>query len=492
MAHGRRLAATAGAAILTLGIAGAAAAGSQLSAGSDRMVAAGEACGIEPLDVEIILDNSLSMSANSSGGKTRLEWAKLSAKQLVDDLDGSGIPVGGSGHHVGVTRFSGTTASVVQSLDPSGDDDADAVKDAIDGLAASGNTPVDAGMATGAGDLTANGRSGVKSVLIILSDGRPWPDQGPEGTWATTSGPRPNASEGAAYLASADVKYSVALGTGGTNGTANEIDLPLMALLGPNGAYNVVTGGELPDVFSDIYEQIACPAELSAAKEVDKSHADPGDTLNYTITVQNTGGSDATGVDVHDDISSLLAYGAFGTCDHGCTHDADSVDWDDLTVPMGGDVELHFSIDLATDGWPVGTTHLPNTVVVSDTNCHVESQDGDCSTDTQVEVFEQSQEPETDAPPTEEPSQVVETEEPSQVVETEEPSFEQSQEVETDEPSFEETLEVETELPSLPDTTTRDPIAAPSTDGAWGLIVALAALVAGLYVISPRSARRRR
>ena len=486
MAHGRRLAATAGAAILTFGIAGAAAAGSQLSNDSGRQVAAGRICGIEPLDVEIILDNSASMGANSSGGKTRLEWAKLSAKQLVDDLDGSGISVGGSGHHVGVTRFSGTTASVVQSLDPSpADDDADAVKAAIDTMSASGNTPLDAGMASGAGDLTANGRAGVKSVLIVLSDGRPWPDQGPEGAWATTSGPRPNASEGSAYLGSADVRFSVALGTGGTNGTANEVDLALMALLGPDGAYNVVTGGELPNVFSDIYEQIACPADLSAEKAVDKANADPGDTLNYTISLENSGGSDATGVEVHDDISTLLAHGTFGTCDHGCTNDADSVDWTGLTVPMGGSLELHFSIDLATDGWAVGTTKLPNTVVVPETNCHIETQDEKCSTDTDVDVEEQ---------PTEAPSQVVETEAPSQVVETEQPTEAPSQVIETQAPTptFEQSLEAETDAPSLPDTTTAAPIMPASTDGVWGLIVALAALVAGIFVITPRSARRRR
>ena len=481
MANGRRLAAAAGATVLTFGIAGAAFAGSQVTNDSGRVVAAGQLCGIEPLDVELIIDNSGSMGDNSSGGKTRMEWAKISAKQLVDDLDASGINVGGSGHHVGVTRFWDSTGQVIQSLDSSDDDAAD-VKDAIDSMSSSGYTPLDAGMAAGAGDLNDHGRSGVKKVVIILSDGRPWVDQGPDGGWATSNGPRPKAAEGAAYLASADKAISIALGQGGSG--QNAVDLGLMALLGPDGAYNVVNGGELPDVFSDIYEQIACPAELSAEKSVDKTVANPGDTLNYTITLTNNGGTDATGVEVHDDISALLAHGTFGSCDLGCTNDADSVDWADLTIGVGASKELHFSIDLAADGWPAGTTHLPNTVVVPDTNCHAENQNGKCHTDTEVFVEE----------PSFEQSQEVETEAPSQVVETEEPSFEQSQEAETEAPTptFEQSLEGETDAPTLPDTTTRDPIAAPSTDGAWGLIVALAALVAGIFVITPRSARRRR
>ena len=47
-------------------------------------------CGTVPLDVEIILDTSGSMSSNSSAGETRLHWAQAAATQLVNDLNSHG------------------------------------------------------------------------------------------------------------------------------------------------------------------------------------------------------------------------------------------------------------------------------------------------------------------------------------------------------------------------------------------------------------------
>jgi uncharacterized repeat protein (TIGR01451 family) len=129
------------------------------------------------------------------------------------------------------------------------------------------------------------------------------------------------------------------------------------------------------------------PAILSASKAVDKATAAPGDTLTYTIEVANTGGTDATGVVVTDNITALLAHGTFGTCDNSCAHDATSVSWT-VTVPKGGLIDLHFTIVLSATGWSVGTTHLPNTVVVAGTNCAANALpvDPGCSTDTTVTV----------------------------------------------------------------------------------------------------------
>jgi len=206
----------------------------------------------------LILDTSDSMQTNSNGGHTRLEWLKDSADQLVAQLDANGGVGGASGsHHVGVTKFSGNSASVVLPL---GASDATAVQAAIDGLAANGNTPLKAGMAAGAADLVANGRADAQKIEIILSDGRPNPDQGPDGAWASSSsGQRPTAADGAAYLGSADIAISVALGEGGKGTSA--VDLDLMALLGPDGAYHVLLGSELNGAFDNIYKQIACPSE---------------------------------------------------------------------------------------------------------------------------------------------------------------------------------------------------------------------------------------
>jgi uncharacterized repeat protein (TIGR01451 family) len=128
-------------------------------------------------------------------------------------------------------------------------------------------------------------------------------------------------------------------------------------------------------------------AVLSASKAVEEATAAPGGTLHYTIEVVNTGGTDATGVVVTDNITALLAHGTFGTCDNSCAHNATSVSWT-VSVPSGGLIDLHYTIVLAASGWTTGTTHLPNTVVVANTNCaaNAKVKDPDCSTDTTVTV----------------------------------------------------------------------------------------------------------
>jgi uncharacterized repeat protein (TIGR01451 family) len=479
MAIRSRLAAAMGAGILSFGIAGLASAGS-LDLTSDRALSAAQGCGIVPLDVELILDNSGSMGDNESAGHSRMYWAQQAADQLVDSLDSTG-GVGASGiHHVGVTRFSGTTSTTPLSL---GGSDAAAVKGAIDALVANGNTPLKLGMATGAADMNANARNAVGGevmrVIILLTDGRPNPDGPTNGSYATNNGSqRPTAANADDFLGAADRVYSIAVGTGGS-GSSN-VDLGLMQLLDkPDGHYfNVVDASNLGDLFADIFTEISCPPHLVVSKAVDKDSANPGDTLNYTISVSNDGGSDATGVDVNDDISALLAHGTFGSCDHGCSNDADSVDWTGLNVDKGGSIDLHFSIDLAADGWDAGTTHLPNTVLVASSNCSADTQDPDCSTDTIVEVAAVVTEPPATEPPATEPpaTEPPATEPPA----TEAPSFEQSQAGETDAPTLPNTSAVNGERSSAP------------ADSAWLLVVGLGVVMGLFVVLTPAPARRRR
>lgn len=398
----RRLGALVGVGALTFGLAGVALAGNaNLSPAAAPAAAAPQSCGVEPLDVEFVLDASGSMGSNSSGGHTRLYWAQAAANQLATALDNNG-GVGSSGsHHVGLSHFNGSHSNpqnyvaVPGWIDlPLGGSNLAAFSAAVGTLSASGNTPLKQGMATGASDMTSGGRVGVQHIIIFLTDGRPNPDSSStyNGTFApspNTTNQRPTATDAASFLASADIVYSIAVGTGGT-GTSN-VDTGLMQLLDkPNGHYyNVVSADDLPGLFGDIFTQIACPPHLTVEKLVDGEHsssADPGDTLDYTIKVVNDGGSAASNVAVHDDISALLAHGSFDACDNGCSHDADSVDWLLASVPVG-ETDLHFSIDLDAV-FPAGETDLPNKVLVEGSNCNVDlaGQDADCNTDTTVEA----------------------------------------------------------------------------------------------------------
>jgi Mg-chelatase subunit ChlD len=213
-----------------------------------------EACGVRPLDVVIVIDRSRSMNnqdtASGNPPHTREYFAKAAAVDLVNSLDAHGGV--GDRHHVGLTSYGGTTATVNVAL---GTSSASTLTSAINGLGVNSGTPLKKGMASGAADMTAHKRStafglDVGHVIIFLSDGSPNPDPAM----------RPSASEISDFKAAADEVFSIALGEGGSG--ANGVDLALMQDLAKGGAghfYHVTTGAELPDVFSKIYEKISCP-----------------------------------------------------------------------------------------------------------------------------------------------------------------------------------------------------------------------------------------
>ena len=295
---------TAGAALATAGLlfssaASVAASGATEGAGHGQANVAVDqsGCGLIPLDVELIIDRSGSMGDNKSDGHTRLYWAKHAADQLVDSLDGNGGVGSGDRHHVGVTSFNGTTGHVDLTLDGSS---ASAVKGAINALDSTGDTPLAQGMAAGAADMSANGRTSefgldVQHVIIILSDGRPWPDSAPA---------RPSAGQISSFRGSADLVYSIAIGAGGTSGTANEVDLALMQSLAKpaSGYFNVTSASDLPSLFGDIFTSIACRPGIQIKKTADPIELPAGGgDVTYTYKVSNVGNVALSNVVVSDD-----------------------------------------------------------------------------------------------------------------------------------------------------------------------------------------------
>ena len=221
-------------------------------------VAAANACGRVPLDVEIILDTSGSMGTDSNG-HTRLFWAQDAATQLVQQLEANGGVGGANGlHRVGLTTFSGTSAAGAHVVVSLGDSkDAATVASDIGGVTSSSNTPFFAGMTKGAGDFATDPRTTVNGleiqhVIIFLSDGRPNSDS------VEPAGQRPSAGDVATFKAAADTIYSIAIGTGGSG--SSQVDTALMlSLAKPAADYaNVIQASDLPDVFAAIYKQIAC------------------------------------------------------------------------------------------------------------------------------------------------------------------------------------------------------------------------------------------
>jgi hypothetical protein len=250
------------------------------SSGTVSSAACGGPCGAVPLtlnDVELVIDKSGSMSGNYSGtpSEPRIYWAKLAANQLVTDLASNG-GIGATGNKVGITTFSGTTASSLNTWAS----DAAGLATTINGIGASGNTPTALGMQTATKDLNDNARNAVggavKRVVIFLSDGRPNPDLGPNGLPATSAAgnQRPTQADITAYLGSADIAYSILIGTSpyyyaigqGPYLDPNINDPAMMKLLAtPDNLtavpqqiyyYNVVDASGLPSVFHQIAGQI--------------------------------------------------------------------------------------------------------------------------------------------------------------------------------------------------------------------------------------------
>lgn len=216
-------------------------------------------CGELPddsFDVVLVIDNSTSMgTASPTSGtppKTRIAWAKQAANELLDSLAAAR-----GNHQVGVVKYAGDAPSpdAAVELAPLSPDFA-AVRAAIAPLAGNGgNTPLRQGMAKGASVLTAGSRPGVTPVLIILSDGRPNPDN------TSPTGGRPTAAQVSAFQASATQVYSIAIGQGGTG--ASNPDVPLMrSLAKPNDDshfYQVINASGLPDVFRQITVELLNP-----------------------------------------------------------------------------------------------------------------------------------------------------------------------------------------------------------------------------------------
>ncbi len=278
------------------------------TAGVTAVVQSETGCGIRPLDVVIVIDRSGSMAsvATASGvpPQVRMVYAKVAANQLIDALNANGGVGGSNRHMVGLSSYGNGSATVNVQLGSAAS--AATVTSAVDGLVASGNTPFKQGMAAGQGDVLAGDRATfdgleVGQVLIFLSDGKPNPDPGS----------RPSAAEIAAFKGAADEVFSIAVGEGGTG--AFGVDLPLMeALASPNdGSHfsHVTDGDELPDIFAQIFDEIACNPDIEIGKSPDTTTLPAGGgPVTYTYAVTNPGNVTLVDVAVTDDMCSPVTY----------------------------------------------------------------------------------------------------------------------------------------------------------------------------------------
>jgi len=84
--------------------------------------------------------------------------------------------------------------------------------------------------------------------------------------------------------------------------------------------------------------------------------AEPGETLTYSITLTNDGGSAVTGYGVSDPLDANVG---FVSADHGGADHGGVVEWSNLTIPAGGNLVLQVVVQVA-DPLPLAAAHIVN------------------------------------------------------------------------------------------------------------------------------------
>lgn len=117
-------------------------------------------CANAPVDIMLIIDRSGSMSSTLGTGGTKISSAIAAAQHFVDTLSQN------TNNRVGLASFSTTS-----TLDSSLTNNFASVKTKIGQLAANGNTCTECGITTGNQEITKDGRSNIKKVIVLLTDG---------------------------------------------------------------------------------------------------------------------------------------------------------------------------------------------------------------------------------------------------------------------------------------------------------------------------------
>ena len=126
----------------------------------------------------------------------------------------------------------------------------------------------------------------------------------------------------------------------------NEAELTAADNYDPNSTPG--NGITTEDDYSSVTVDAVPVADLSMTKSASDMNPTTGDTIVFTLTVQNDGPSNATGIAVEDVVPD--GYGNITPISSGASLNGNTITWSGLTVNGGTSVQLQFSAEVLTSG----------------------------------------------------------------------------------------------------------------------------------------------
>ncbi len=206
------------------------------------VVTPGQSCGNVPADIMLIIDRSSSM-----GGVNKLTEAKQAAKSFTD------VIAQDSNNRIGLISFS-TTATLNNGLT----NDFTTIKNKIDTLSSNGSTCHECAIAKANQEIAANGRSDIKKVIVILTDGQAnYIIGGTNQADPTTAESKALSAVMDGFNTSKTIFFTIGFGMDGQTGNNGYNGTFLQAIATLTGGKNYYPApGELQTVYQEISELI--------------------------------------------------------------------------------------------------------------------------------------------------------------------------------------------------------------------------------------------
>ncbi|MES2826418.1 MAG: InlB B-repeat-containing protein, partial [Pseudomonadota bacterium] len=166
--------------------------------------------------------------------------------------------------------------------------------------------------------------------------------------------------------------FSLGTVTGGSSGTLYvRGTVPAGTTGGETFTETVSLGSDQTSTVSATAVTLVAPpggggaASLVQSLSASTTTAAPGDTVTYSVTVTNVGGSSATNV-ITSNILPVQSYFTYGVCSDSCTG-ATTLAWPAITLAAGASKTYTYTMIAGSSGLPSGVTLVNSTATVAAT-----------------------------------------------------------------------------------------------------------------------------